>query len=174
MIFIHDTRDQAGKHKNLEEWMEREGHTLVRSKMYVGDIALLHDQSTCIDLKSLGLTEVYNNLVQSHNRFRDECIRAKEANIKLIVLVEEKGVRELHEVKNWQNPQQKRWEKQNAYNNWLIAHGREPYKPTKPPVPSDRLMGMMDAMSQRYGVEWVFCHPDRVGEFVYRLLTLNE
>ena len=174
MIFIHDTRDQIGKHKNLEDWMEKNGHTLIRSKMYVGDIALLHNQSVCIDLKSLGLTEVYSNLVQSHNRFRDECIRAKEANIKLIVLVEEKSVRELSEVKNWINPQRVRWERQKAYNEWLIDHGKEPNKQTKPPVSSERLMGMMDAMNQKYGVEWYFCHPDRVGEFVYRILTINE
>ena len=174
MIFIHDTRDQQGKHKNLEEWMERNGHTLVRSKMYVGDIALLHNQSKCIDLKSLGLTEVYNNLVQSHTRFRDECIRAQEAKIKLIVLIEEKGVRELSQVKLWENPQQKRWEKKHSYNQWLIAHGKEPVAESKPPVSSERLAGMMDAMTLKYGVEWYFCHPDRVGEFVYRILTMDE
>ena len=158
----------------LEDWMEKNGHTLVRSKMYVGDIALLHNQSVCIDLKSLGMTEVYSNLVQSHNRFRDECMRAKEANIKLIVLVEEKSIHELSEVKYWINPQRKRWERQKAYNQWLIDHGKEPNKQTKPPVSSERLMGMMDAMHQKYGIEWYFCHPDRVGEFVYRILTLNE
>lgn len=174
MVFIHDTRDQAGKHKVLEDWMEREGHTLVRSKMYVGDIALLHNQSVCIDLKSLGLSEVYNNLVQSHNRFREECIRAQDAGIKLIVLIEEKSVRELSEVKNWENPQQKRWDKQRAYNEWLKQHGKEPNPQTKPPVSSERLMGMMNAMTMKYGVEWYFCPPDRVGEFVYRILTMNE
>ena len=170
MIFIHDTRDQTGKHKALEEWMEREGHTLVRSKMYVGDIALLHDQSVCVDLKSLGLTEVYNNLVQSHSRFRNECIRAQEANIKLIVLVEQKGVRSLDDVKKWENPQRKRWDKKHLYNQWLIAHGKEPVAESKPPVPSERLAGMMDAMNLKYGVEWEFCHPDDVGENVYRIL----
>ena len=174
MVFIHDTRDQAGKHKVLEDWMEKEGHTLVRSKMYVGDIALLHNQSVCIDLKSLGLAEVYNNLVQTHNRFREECIRAQEAGIKLIVLVEEKSIRELSDVQYWINPQQKRWDKQKSYNEWLRQHGKEPNPQTKPPVSSERLMGMMNAMTMKYGVEWYFCHPDRVGEFVYRILTLNE
>lgn len=174
MIFIHDTRDVKGKHKNLEEWMEREGHTLVRSKMYVGDIALLRDQSTCIDLKSLGMQEVYNNIVHSHQRFKDECIRAQEANIKLIILVEERSIHELSEVKFWINPQQKRWDKNHAYHEWLKAHGKEVEKEPKPPVSSERLMGMMDAMHQKYGIEWYFCHPDRVGEFVYRILTLNE
>ena len=169
MIFIHDTRDQQGKHKVLEEWMAREGHTLIRSKLYVGDIALLHDQSTCIDLKSLGLAEVYNNLVQSHDRFRNECVRAKDANIQLIVLVEQVGIRSLDDVKNWVNPQQKRWEKKAEYNRWLSSKGKE-VKQTKPPVSSERLAGMMDAMELKYKVKFAVCHPLDVGEAVYEIL----
>ena len=174
MVFIHDTRDVKGKHKILEEWMAREGHTLIRSKMYVGDIALLHDQSRCIDLKSLGLAEVYSNIVQAHNRFRDECVRAKEAGIELIVLVEDKTVRNIDEVHLWQNPQQAVWEKKKAMHKWYEDHGKHPDPLPKPPVSSERLAGMMKAMTEKYGVEWFFCHPLRVGEFVYRLLTVDK
>lgn len=173
MVFIHDTRDQQGKHKVLEAWMWREGHQLVRSKMYVGDIALLNDQSVCVDLKSLGLQEVYSNLVQSHERFRNECIRAQEAGIKLIILVEEKGIRTLSDVRTWQNPRTYRYEQKKAYNDWLVFHGKEPkWKlPKTPPVSSERLQGMMDAMQMKYGVQFAFCDPAKVGETVFKLLT---
>ena len=153
--------------------MKREGHTLVRSKMYVGDIALLHDQSVCIDLKGLGMQEVYSNLVQSHERFRNECIRAQEADIKLIILIEEKGIQSLSDVREWKNPRLYRYQQQKDYNDWLVSHGKEPkWKlPKTPPVPSYRLGGMMDAMQLKYGVQFSFCDPKDVGQTVYQILT---
>lgn len=171
MFFIHDTRDQIGKHKYLEDWMAENGHTLVRSKMYVGDIALLNDQSKCIDLKGGGLQEVYSNLVQSHDRFRRECIRASEANIQLIILVEEWGYDILSDVKTWKNPRRVYWERK-----WgLVRKAQESgkmldVKIPQPPISSERLMGMMNAMSERYGVSWEFCNPEDVGETVYQIL----
>ncbi len=172
MVFIHDTRDQPGKHKNLEEWMEREGHTLVRSKMYDGDIALLHDQSVCIDLKGGGMQEVYSNIVQSHERFRRECIRAAEAEIQLIILVEDKNLHTLEDVKDWKNPRYERWWRENGFVVQAIKAGKLKNHPMpKSPVPSSRLMGMMDAMEQRYSVKFMFCHPQKVGETVFQILT---
>ena len=172
MIFIHDTRDQIGKHKVLEDWMEREGHQLVRSKMYCGDIALLHDQSVCIDLKGGGMHEVYNNIVQSHDRFKRECVRAHMAGISLVILVEEKGIRSLEDVKTWKNPRYERWKRENAFVIRAQAAGKMlNHTVPKSPVPSDRLAGMMDAMSIRYSVRWSFCDPQEVGETVYRILV---
>lgn len=172
MVFIHDTRDQPGKHKVLEQWMEREGHQLVRSKMYCGDIALLHDQSVCIDLKGGGMQEVYSNLVQSHDRFKRECVRAHQAGITLIILVEEPGISSLEDVKTWKNPRYERWKRDNAFILRAQAAGKMlNRKVAKSPVPSDRLAGMMDAMSMRYLVQWAFCDPQEVGEVVYRILV---
>ena len=171
MTIIEDTGQKAGQHDSVREYCEKNNIIFRRQKLNVGDYQ--SPPRAAVDTKK-GLEEVYSNVVHDHGRFRDECIRAQEDGIKLYILIEEKSVRELHEVKNWQNPQQKRWERQKAYNQWLIDHGKEPNKQTKPPVSSERLMGMMEAMTLKYGVEWVFVHPDRVGEFVYRLLTLNE
>jgi len=175
MIIIEDSRQKVGHHDNVKEYCERNNITLIRKKLDVGDY--MGDRQSppyvSIDTKK-GLAEVYSNVVHDHGRFKNECIRAQEANIKLIILVEERSIHELSEVKFWINPQQKRWDKNHAYHEWLKAHGKEVEKEPKPPVSSERLMGMMDAMQQKYGIEWYFCHPDRVGEFVYRILTLNE
>lgn len=78
MIFQRDTRDKPGKHGNVEDFLLANGHKVVRSKLYVGDITLLDRQSTCIDLKQ-DLTEVCGNLCQQHERFRAELLRAQEA-----------------------------------------------------------------------------------------------
>lgn len=37
MVIIEDTRNQPGKHKNINAYMERCGHRVIRSKMLVGD-----------------------------------------------------------------------------------------------------------------------------------------
>ena len=173
MIFIHDSRDKEGKHDNLESWMQANGHELIRQKMDVGDVMLLGDGSICIDLKSLGLAEVYSNLVHDHRRFRDECIRARDSGVKLIVLVEESGIHSLEDVKSWVNPQVKRRQRQDNYTMFLIANGKLPPSkmPKKPPVDSSRLAGMMDAMHMNYGVEWMFCDPSDVGKTVVEILA---
>ncbi len=171
MTIIEDVGQKAGQHDNVRQFCEKNNIIFRRQKLNVGDYQ--SPPRAAVDTKK-GLMEVYNNIVHDHDRFANECIRAQEDGIKLYILVEEKGIRDLADVQYWQNPLVKQWDTHKAYNDWLTAHGKSPKPPFKPPVSSERLMGMMDAMQIHYGIEWVFCHPDRVGEFVYRLLTLNE
>ena len=168
MIIIHDTRDQAGKHKNVIDYLLQNGHEIVRSKMYVGDIALLSNQSVCIDLKGLGLQEVYSNLVQQHDRFKAECVRARDASVRLIILVEEKDVHDLDGVATWDNPRIRQ------YADLVMAHSRgkrlSKKLPSRPPISSQRLCNMMRVMSARYGVEWQFCRKEDAGKRVVEIL----
>ena len=60
------------------------------SKLYVGDYVSLDNSRLCIDRKQ-NLSELYGNLCQGHERFRNELIRANEAGIKLIILIEHGG-----------------------------------------------------------------------------------
>lgn len=168
MVFIHDTRDQAGKHRNVEEYLLNRGHEIVRSKMYVGDISLLHNQSVCIDLKGLGMAEVYNNLVQQHERFKRECVKAQEVHINLIILVENGGIETLDDVINWQNPRAIQY----AELAMAHAHGKRlsTKLPSRPPISSKRLANMMRVMSAKYGVEWVFCRKADAGRMVESIL----
>ena len=169
MIFVHDTRDQAGKHKNVEEYLLNRGHEIVRTKLYVGDISLLHNQSVCIDLKGLGMREIYSNLVQQHERFRRECQRAQDAHIRLIVLVEEDEIKSVDGVEFWANPRMMQY----ANLAMAHAHGKLLSKklPSKPPISSKRLMNMMKVMSAKYGVEWRFCPKAEAGMRVEQILT---
>lgn len=168
MIFVHDTRDQAGKHKNVEEYLLSRGHEIVRTKLYVGDITLLHNQSVCIDLKGLGMREVYSNLVQQHDRFKAEAIRARDAHIKLIILVENDQVKTLDDVINWKNP------RVIEYERIALAHihGKllQRKLPSRPPVSSKRLANMMRVMALKYGIEWQFCTKAEAGMRVEQIL----
>lgn len=155
MIIARDTRDKLGHHDNVDSGLTALGHKIVRTKLYVGDVALMYDMTTAIDLKQ-DMQEVYGNIVgQQHRRFVDECIRAKENGIRLIVLVEQAGIRSVQDVANWKNPRLTRWNR--------IHEGQKAGKYTgvkiseKPPIPSAQLAKAMQTIAERYGVEWMFC-----------------
>lgn len=161
MILIEDTRQQAGKHRNVKAYCDRHGIELVRKKLDVGDY-MLPDGRITVDTK-FGLQEVYNNLIAGHDRFRRECIRARENGLRLVVLVEEAGITALEDVKNWENPRVTQW-------NWAVEHGYQPLAKA-PPISSARLYGIMRTMAENYGVEWAFCSKRSTGRRIVEILT---
>ena len=84
ITIVQDTRQQVGKDQHVLDYFKKEGINIVRSKLYVGDYALLHDMSVSIDRK-MNMLEIANCICDSkeHERFRKELINAQENNIKL-------------------------------------------------------------------------------------------
>ena len=170
MIIVRDTRDRIGKHDNVDNGLIALGHKIVRTKLYVGDVSLLNNQTICIDLKQ-GLSECYNNIIQQHQRFVHECIRAKQAGIKLIILVEESGIETVCDVSKWINKRSVKWEKlRDAHRQGRRMN--EPLSPY-PPVSSERLAKAMQTISDRYGVEWRFCDKSETAKKICELLGLE-
>ena len=164
---IEDTRQQDGKHDHVNAWFKAAGIRVVRTKMLVGDYTLPTDQSVCVDTK-YGLSEVYGNLVVSHDRFRAECVLAQDLGIHLIVLVEEDGIHELTDVDKWVNPRAESYEfLRRAQEHGMLTERK---LPSKPPISSDRLRRIMQTMTERYGVEWRFCSKARTAETIVELL----
>lgn len=164
MILV-DTREQKNGH--VEKAFRTLGIPFDRTKLYVGDYTLPNDQSVCVDRKA-GLQEVYANTVQQHQRFRAECTRAKQAGIRLIVLVEQPGVHTLDDVAEWHNPRIQRWnfiDRMHAFGKMLDVK-----IPPKRPVDSERLMNIMRSMALRYGVEWRFTTHELCGERIAEIL----
>ena len=153
-IIVCDTREQKDTH--ITEWFEQNGIRTVRSKLYVGDYALLNDQSVCIDRKA-GLQEVYGNIVQQHDRFKAELIRARDANIKILFLVEQPEIMRLADVADWHNPRFAIW----------VKRGRKGW----PPMPSVSLMKAMKSISEKYGAEWEFCDKTQTARRIVEVLT---
>lgn len=160
---VIDTREKSGKKDHIISKFDKYDVKHVRSKLYVGDYALLNNQSVVVDVKQ-GLHEVYSNLIQDHERFRTECIRAQEAGIRLIVLVEEPRVRTLDDVQTWVNPRDIIYRKQ-------AEKGQATQKAA--PVSSKRLMNIMRTMSELYQCEWSFTPKERCGETILMLLGVS-
>ena len=156
-IVVCDTREQKDEH--ITGWFDAHGVRWIRNKLYVGDYTFLDNMTTCIDRKH-NMQEVYSNLIQQHNRFRSELIRAQESGIRLVVLIEDKHIEDLEGVKSWNNPriwQYRMMKKQGKEVKW------------KEPASSEQIAKIMDRMSYAYGVEWQFCKP---GETAQRILEV--
>lgn len=156
MIIIEDTRNQPGKHKNINAYMEKCGHKVVRSKMLVGDYQLANDGSIAIDTKS-GVLELIADIYHQHERFRRECELAKDAGIQLIILTEE--VLPDGRLDKWKPPV---WKSTTRYHR-----AGEPMTKADPA----RLRKAMYTMQERYGVKFRFCDGRSTGKRIIELLT---
>lgn len=185
MMIIEDTRNQQGKHDLKREYFERHGITVVRSKMYVGDYTLPTDQSVCIDTKN-SIQELVSDICgKSHTRFRDELVRAQEAGIKLIVLVENDVeyvnkartikndvVRSVNDLFRWKNPRLFIM----GYSNQIIGYhknGRPKFRREQKfpnATKGATLAKAVITMQHKYGVTFDFCTPSEAGARIVELL----
>ena len=168
MTIIVDSREQKWKH--VQDGFDRLGLKWVRSKLYVGDYGRVDNLSTVIDRKQ-DLQEVAGNLIQEHECFRKECIRARDADIRLIVLIEEPGLESVEDVKSWINPRRGAWERiSRAHSAGRLLATKIP---KKPPVNGVTLAAIMTSMAERYGVQWMFCPRDHTAGRIADILAME-
>ena len=152
MVLIEDSRQKPDKNKHIKEQLEQLGHTVIRSKMLVGDYQIANKGDTVVDTK-YGMGEIENNLVHDHERFRNECILAQEAGIKLIVLIQDEKITQMGEVFSWYNIRRK-WSK-NAVTGRTLGK-------------------IMYSMKEKYGVDFVFCKRSDIGHRIVELLEVQN
>lgn len=150
MVLLEDTRNQIGKHRNIEEYCRKAGIEIIRQALLVGDYMLTGPESggISVDTKQ-DVRELAMDIFQSHVRFRSECERAQRCGIQLIVLTEETlpGGR----LENWQSP--------------LDRDGRPKYK-FDPAI----LRKAMITMQEKYGVKFRFCDGRSTGKVMLEYL----
>jgi hypothetical protein len=143
VVLIEDSRQQIGKHNNIRLYCKRHGIEIIRKKLEVGDYAFPNGKIS-IDTKQ-DLMELCKDVMSNdHRRFRAECQRAMEMGIKLIVLIEE--VPPFSQVDLWEVP---RWQSSNEYHRF-----GDPMTLVDPAVFAKALQ----TMTERYGVQFRFCH----------------
>ena len=155
MILIEDTRQQAGKHRNIESYCKRNGILIKRQKLEVGDY-MVENGTISVDTKK-DLLELSKDVMSNdHRRFRAECVRAQEMGIQLIVLVEE--LPPFGEVDLWEVP---RWQSSNEWHRF-----GDPMTLVSPKAFKKALM----TMTVKYGVKFRYCHRKQTAKRVIQYL----
>ena len=151
-MIIEDTRQKLDKHQLKHSYFDSNKVGVIRCKLPFGDYAPVPPVS--IDTKE-NMDEIAKNICgSSHKRFINECKLAKAAGCQLIILVEnDVGVSDISEVHKWINP-------------------RVVYSPDC--VQGARLQKAMETITERYGVQFMFCTPESAGETIMEILGNYE
>ena len=152
MYIQEDTRQKNDKHNIKHEAFASMSIHLVRCKLPYGDYAPVPPVS--VDTKE-NMDEIANNICgKEHQRFINECKAARDAGCKLIILVENTvGISDISQVHIWKNP-------------------RSCYSPNC--VQGPRLQKAMETISERYGVQFLFCTPDESARKIMEILQRYE
>ena len=102
MILIEDTRQVVGKHKLKNEYFEKMGIEVVRSKLLFGDYQNPQNPSIVIDTKK-DIQELIIDVTKDHERFKRELQLAKKCGAKLIILTEDENVTCINDLYTWYN-----------------------------------------------------------------------
>ena len=170
MTIIQDTRERVNQHNHVLDGFKQFGIKVIRSKLPFGDYTRIDNMTTIIDTKK-DLTEVYNNLIQQHNRFTNECKAAFSAGVHLVILIEQSGIKSVQDVAAWRNPRVTKWEKlRDAHRQGKrMKEQLSPY----PPVSSERLCKAMQTIAERYHIEWRFCDKADTARTICEILGIE-
>lgn len=152
MILYEDTRQKEGKHNLKHEYWEKEGITVERKALSVGDY-MLPDGDISVDTKQ-DIVEICQNMLgawnQDRRRFTAEVMRARDEGCRLVFLIEDRRYRDIPDL----------------YGEKIWVHsGRIKM--------GDQLATSMYTMHARYGCEFRFCKPEDAGRIVMEILE-NE
>lgn len=150
LTVLMDTREKPKAVQTIMKQFEAAGVRVIRTKLWVADYQLFDNPHLVVDRKQ-SLSELCNNVVQDHKRFRDELIRAQEVGISVVVLVEHGGgIKSLDDVPNWVNPR---------------------LKVSPLAVSGERLYKILKAMEYTYKVGFEFCTKAQTGKRILQILT---
>lgn len=158
-----DTREKKKELERIEAQFDKLGIKHFRSKLFCGDYMSLDNAKLVIDRKQ-DLNEVCTNICQQHERFRAELTRAKEMDIKIIILIEQGDLKRLEDVYFWENPRAKP-------SRWIMKDGHPTKVPESPKaVNGPQLYKALCTMQERYDVSYAFCSKRETGKKIFELL----
>ncbi len=159
-----DSREKARAITKIIKTFDENGVNHFSSKLLVGDYMNLDNPRLIIDRKQ-NLQELCGNVCQQHERFKKELIKAMQANIQLIILVEHgPDVKTIEDVYFWQNPRKHEV-------RWRMVNGkREKYVVSAKAVDGNQLYKSLCTIRDRYNVRFEFCEKKDTGKRIMELL----
>jgi hypothetical protein len=144
-----DSREHKWELARIQRQLTSLGCKTIVSKLYVGDYQSLDNPRLVIDRKK-DLQEICGNVTQQHERFQRELIRAQEAEIRLIILIEHgDDIQSLEDVYFWDNPRLSKSPK--------ATTGKSLYR-------------SLCTIRDRYNVRFEFCTKRETGQKIMELL----
>lgn len=145
-----DSREKPKELERIEKQFDDIGVKHFVSKLYCGDYVSLDNSRNVVDRKK-DLQELVGNVCQQHERFRNELIRAQEAEIHITILCEHGGsIKTLEDVFFWDNPRLKKSPK--------AMTGQTLYRE-------------LVTLQRKYGVEFQFCDKRNTGKRIVEILS---
>lgn len=159
-----DSREKARAITKIIKTFDESGVNHFSSKLLVGDYMNLDNPRLIIDRKQ-NLQELCGNVCQQHERFKKELVKAMQANIQLIILVEHgPDVKCIEDVYFWQNPRKHEV-------RWRMVNGkREKYVVSAKAVDGNQLYKSLCTIRDRYNVRFEFCEKKDTGKRIMELL----
>lgn len=160
-----DSREKARAITKIIKTFDENGVNHFTSKLLVGDYMNLDNPRLIIDRKQ-NLQELCGNVCQQHERFKRELIKAMQANIQLIILIEHgPDVMSIEDVYFWKNPRKHEV-------RWRMVNGkREKYVVSAKAVDGDQLYKSLCTIRDRYNVRFEFCEKKDTGKRIMELLS---
>ena len=121
-----DSREKARAIRKIIKTFDENGIGHFSSKLLVGDYMSLDNPRLIIDRKQ-NLQELCGNVCQQHERFKKELIRAIDAGIRLVILVEHgPDIQSLEDVWFWKNPRKHevRWRMVNGKKERYVVSAK--------------------------------------------------
>ena len=144
-----DSREHKWELARIQRQLTALGCKTIVSKLYVGDYQSLDNPRLVIDRKK-DLQEICGNVTQQHERFQRELLRAQEAEIQLIILIEHgDDIQSLEDVYFWDNPRLSKSPK--------ATTGKSLYR-------------SLCTIRDRYNVRFEFCTKRDTGQKIMELL----
>ena len=143
-LIIVDTREKG--HKKILEYFNKNNIDYIVSKLDYGDYKIYKNNNVVIDRKD-NLLELAGNLCHttSHQRILREIERSKQDNCKdFIFLISESKIKSVEDIKNWSSPHTK--------------------------VKGETLLKIMQTMKKKYGIRFIICPKNKMGEYIVKLL----
>lgn len=163
-----DSREKARAIRKIVKTFDESGVKYFSSKLLVGDYMSLDNPRLIIDRKQ-NLQELCGNVCQQHERFKRELLRAMDAGIRLIILIEHgQGVNSIEDVYFWKNP------RKHEVRFRTVNGKRERYVVSAKAVDGDQLYKSLCTIRDRYNVQFEFCEKKDTGKKIIELLGRKD
>lgn len=158
-----DSREKARAIRKIIKYFEDNGIKHFSSKLLVGDYMSLDNPRLIIDRKQ-NLQELCGNVCQQHERFKKELVKAMDAGIQLVILVEHgPDIKTLEDVYFWKNPRKHevRWKWENGKRVKYVISAKA--------VDGNQLYKSMCTIRDRYGARFEFCEKKDTGKRIVEI-----